>query len=300
MFTIPAYKTSFPSAYSINTTYICKNHSVVYKNHTVISTNHTVVYRILRRIFELFKLTITKKATGSFRSNRSLIFYKKSDRIIQIQSLTYLLLFSELFNNHNPSVWIRFVAILYSTKFVIQFLAYRTWLAVLGNDVRFIVFKVVYAFDWANYGCSTASSGFLECFKLFFRNRTAFNFQSHVFSQLHKASVSYGRKDGRRKRSYVCIVLDTEEIGSTALVDILLFLCIEIELAGITCIVSHLVCTETCRIVTSDLESTGTKRCRTVKLTDYNVRIGSETAFEIWTYRSNKHHAPVPISSGRM
>lgn len=61
MFTIPAYKTSFPSAYSINTTYICKNHSVVYKNHTVIYTNHTVVYRILRRIFELFKLTITKK-----------------------------------------------------------------------------------------------------------------------------------------------------------------------------------------------------------------------------------------------
>ena len=74
MFTIPAYKTSFPSSYFINTIYICKNHSVVYKNHTVIYTNHTVVYRILRRIFELFKLTITKKATGSFRSDRSLIF----------------------------------------------------------------------------------------------------------------------------------------------------------------------------------------------------------------------------------
>lgn len=61
MFTIPSYKTSFPSAYSINTTYICINNSVVFTNNTVIYTNHTVVYRILRRIFELFKLTITKK-----------------------------------------------------------------------------------------------------------------------------------------------------------------------------------------------------------------------------------------------
>ncbi len=122
-----------------------------------------------------------------------------------------------------------FCAILYAAQLVVELSADRSGLAVLADNIALLVLEVVNLRDRTDNGSCTAGSSLLECSQFLLRYLTALNLHAHVFSQLHEALVGDTRQNAGRLRSNVSVVLDTEEVGSTALVHIFLLLCIEIE-----------------------------------------------------------------------
>ena len=70
---------------------------------------------------------------------------------------------------------IRFITILDSTQFVIQFCTNRTRLSIFRDNVRFLVLQIINTLDRTDNSRRTASPCFLEGFQFFFRNRTTFH-----------------------------------------------------------------------------------------------------------------------------
>ena len=122
--------------------------------------------------------------------------------------------------------------------------------------------------------------------------------QAHILGQLHQALVGDRGKDRGRLRCHVGIVLDTKEVGRTALVDILLLLGVEVELARVAQVVSQLVGLHRSGIVATHLVDTGAERSRAVILADYHIGIGRETTLEVGTYGHHEYHKQVLV--GRM
>ena len=146
---------------------------------------------------------------------------------------------SEAFDDSRPTEFVRFGAVLDTTELVVELQAPRTRFAI-AKLVRLAVFGVVDARDRANDGSGTTCASLFEGSQFLFSDGTTLDLHADAFSQLHQALVSDGRQDGRALRRDVGIVLDTKEVGSASLVNILLFLGVEIELAGVLAAVAGL------------------------------------------------------------
>ena len=181
---------------------------------------------------------------------------------------------------------------------MIKLCANRAWLAILADHITLLVLQIINAFYRADYRSRTTGSGFFKRRKFFFRNLTLFYLHTHILSQLHQTLVGDRRQNGSGFWCDISIILDTKEIGSTTLIDILLFFGVQIKLTGISQIVSHLIGTQTGSIITAYLIDTGSQRSGTVILTDNDIGICSKTTFEIRTYRSHKYHKKIFV--GRM
>ena len=155
-------------------------------------------------------------------------------------------------------------AILDVTQMVVELGGDRTRLTVLAERVSLALVEVIEIRYRRDHGSSTASTSLLECVKLLLRDGTSLHLHAEVLSQLHKTLVGDGRQDARGFRSHVSVVLDTEEVGSAALVDILLLLGVEIKLAGITLLMSEIVGIKRSSIVAAHLILTGAERGRAV------------------------------------
>ena len=105
-------------------------------------------------------------------------------------------------------------------------------------------------------------------------NLSALYLHTQVFSQLHQTLVGDRWEDRGTLRSYVCIVLNTEEVGSSTLVHVFLLLGVEIELASITLLVSDRIGSERSSIVATHLIDTCSERSRAVEITDNDVWVG--------------------------
>ena len=159
----------------------------------------------------------------------------------------------------------------------------------LTKDVTLAGLGVVETLDGADDGGSTAGASFLEGGKLLNVDGTTLDFHAHILGKLHEALVGDGGQDGSALRGDVGTVLDAEEVGSAGLVDILLLLGVEIELAGILTTVAGLdVGFEGSGIVTTDLVDTGAERSGTVVLAGDDIGVGLETALEVGSHRGNK------------
>ena len=157
------------------------------------------------------------------------------------------------------------------------------------------VFRIIYALNRANHRSRTTCTGFLERSKFFFSHRTTFHLHAHIFGQLHQALIGNGWQNGSRQRSNISIIFYSEEVGSAALVDVLLLLCIQIKLCGIPCRMCFVAGTQTGCIVTTDFINTSSKRSSTVILTCNDIRSSCKTAFKVRTYRSNKYQEHIFI-----
>mgnify|MGYP007056381748 CR=1 FL=1 len=162
--------------------------------------------------------------------------------------------------------------ILDSAERIIEVLRDRTWL--LTEVVALACIQVINVADRTDYGSSTASTSLLESIQLILRNLTALHLQTEILSQLHQTLVGDRREDRCTLRSNVCIILDSEEVGSTTLIHVFLLLGVEIELACITLLVSDIVGSERSSIVATNLIDTCSERSRAVEITDDDVWVG--------------------------
>ena len=117
------------------------------------------------------------------------------------------------------------------TQTLIKLLAPRT--GFFAKVVALASLGIVETFDGADDSSSAASTGFLELGKFINSDGATFHLHAHILGQLHEALVGDGGQDGSALGSDIGVVLNAEEVGSAGLVDILLLLGIEIELAGI-------------------------------------------------------------------
>ena len=160
------------------------------------------------------------------------------------------------------------------------------WLAVLANDVALLVLKVIDALYRTDDGSRATGSGLLECLQLLLGNLPALHLHAKVQGQLHEALVGDARQDAGTLGRDVRILLYAEEIGGTALVDVLLLLCVEVELATVAQVVSHLVGTKAGSVIATHLVDTRAKGRAAVVLADDDIRIGGKASLEVRPHRS--------------
>ena len=122
-------------------------------------------------------------------------------------------------------------AVLDVAELLVEFLAYGAGLSVVAEDVALAGGGVVNLADGADDGGSAAGSGLFEGAELLLGNLAAFHLHAKVEGQLLQALVGDGGQDGGGLGGDVGVVLDSEEIGCAALVDVFLLLGVEIELA---------------------------------------------------------------------
>ena len=200
------------------------------------------------------------------------------------------------FDDGNPAVFIGLGAILNATELVVQFEAPRAGLAV-AELVGLAVLGVVDARDGADDGSSAASASLFEGGQFLFGDGTTFDLHAEGLSQLHQALVGDGRQDGRALWRDIGVVLDAEEVGSASLVDVLLLLGVEIELAGILTTVASLdVRTQRSGIVATDLVGTGAQRGSAVVLTRDDVGVSHEAALEVRTDGGHEDNKQILVS----
>ena len=115
---------------------------------------------------------------------------------------------------------------------------------------------------------------------------------------MHQTLVGDGRQDGSALGRDVGIVLDGKEVGSASLVDVFLFLGIEIELTGVLAAVAGFgVGTQRSGIVATHLVDTSAERSRAVVLARDDVGVGHEAALEVRT--NGRHEDDEKVFCGR-
>ena len=182
-----------------------------------------------------------------------------------------------------PAVYVWLDAVLDVAKLFIELAADGTRLSVLGNDEALLGVEVVDSLDGTDDGCCATCACLFEGGKFFLWNLPAFYFQTEILSKLHQALVGDAGQDAGALRGDISVVLDAEEVGGAALVHVLLFLCVEIELAAVAKVVGHLIGTEAGCIVAADFVDACSERSRTVVLTDDDVGVCGKSAFEVWS-----------------
>ena len=160
-----------------------------------------------------------------------------------------------------PVVDVGLDAVLYIAQLMVELGAYGAGLAVAAEDVALAGGGVVNLADGADDGCRAACSGFLEGAELLLGNLAAFYLHAEVKGQLLQALVGDGGEDGGGLGGYVGIVLDAEEVGCAALVNVLVLLGVEVELAGVACLVGNVVGLEAGCIVAAYLIYTCAEGC---------------------------------------
>ena len=202
--------------------------------------------------------------------------------------------------NHDscPAVFVGLDSILDVAKLLIKLAANGTRFAILRDDEALLGVEVVDALDGTDDGSSSASSSLLEGRKFFFGNLSALHLHAEVHSQLHQALVRDAGQDAAALRRDISVVLDAEEVGSAALVHVLLLFRIEIELAAVAEVVRHLVGSEAGCIVATHLIDASAERGRAVVLADDDIGIRGKAALEVWADRCDEDEEEV--FAGRM
>ena len=166
----------------------------------------------------------------------------------------------------------------------------------LAKDVALAGLGVVKTLDGADDGGGTASAGLLEGAELLDVDRTTLDLHAHILGELHEALVGDGGQDAGALRGDVGTVLDAEEVGSAGLVDILLLLGVEIELAGVLAAVASFdVSLEGSSIVTTDFVDAGAQRSGAVVLAGDDIGVGLEAALEVRSNGGNEDHEQVLV-----
>ena len=202
-----------------------------------------------------------------------------------------------LIKHEVPVVDVRLDAVLDVAEFLVEFLAYGAGLAVVAEDIALAGGGVVNLADGADDSGSTAGSGLLEGAEFLLGNLAAFYLHAEVEGQLLQALVGDGGQDGGGLGGDVGVVLDTEEVGCAAFVDILLLLGVEIELAGVACLVGDIVGLEAGGVVASHLILTGAEGCRAVVVAGDAVVGAGKATLEIGTYGRHEYQEQVYISA---
>lgn len=143
------------------------------------------------------------------------------------------------------------LTILDATQGVEEFLGDRTRL--LTEVITLTGLQVVDIGDRTDDSGCTTGTCLLEGLQFLLRDRTTLYLQTEVLSDLHQTLVGDRGQDRGGLWSDIGVVLDTEEVGGTTLVNVLLLLGIEVELTGITLLMSEVVGKERCGIVATDL-----------------------------------------------
>ena len=150
-------------------------------------------------------------------------------------------------------------------------------------------------FDRGDHGCRTAFCGFREFSEFFEWNLAAFHLVTQMFRELLQALVRNGRENGVGLRGHEGLALDTEEVCRTAFVDVLLFLCIEIDRALVTELLCFSERKKGRRVVTADLDRARTLRSGAVVVTaDHHVD-RFEAVLEVRTDRGHEHEERIFI-----
>ena len=176
---------------------------------------------------------------------------------------------------------------------VVEFNTHRTSLGAILEV--FLGQRVVDATYGRDNSRSTASASLLECSELLNGNGAVLNLQAQILSQGAERHIGNRGKYRSRIGSYIGIILDTKEVSSTKLVDILLLLGVEVEAV---CEAS-LVCARTranrSSVVTTNLGVTRTVRSSAVveALQSYGDRF--EALLEVGTYGGYEHNKGVLV-----
>ena len=166
----------------------------------------------------------------------------------------------------------------------------------LAEDIALAGLGVIEALDGADDGGGTAGASLLEGSKLLDVDGTTLDFHAHILGELHEALVGDGGQDGGALRGDVGTVLDAEEVGSASLVDILLLLGIQVELAGVLATVASFdVGLQGSGIVTTDFVDTGAEGGGAVVLAGDDIGVGFETALEVGSHGGHEDDEQVLV-----
>ena len=176
---------------------------------------------------------------------------------------------------------------------MIKLCADGTWLSVLADDVTLLVFQVVDTLNGRDDGCCATSTCLLEGLQFLFRYLPALHFHSQVDGQLHQALVGDGWQDRGTLGCDVSVILDSEEIGCSTLVDVFLLFGVQIELTAVAQVMCHLVCFQTGGIVATHLVNTCAKRCTSVIFANDDIGVCGESSFEVWAYGCHEYHEQI-------
>ena len=165
-----------------------------------------------------------------------------------------------------------------------------------AEDVAVAGLGVVKTLDGADDGGGTAGAGLLEGAEFLDVDGTTLDLYAHILGELHEALVGDGGEDGGALGGHIDTVLDAEEVGSASLVNILLLLGVQIELAGVLATMASLgVGLEGSGVVATDLVDAGAEGGGTVVLAGDDVGVSLETALEVRSNGGNEDEEEVLV-----
>ena len=119
-------------------------------------------------------------------------------------------------------------AILDTAKCIVEFR--RDGSGLLTEVVALALVDIVETRDRRDNSCGTAGASLLEGSELLYGDGATLHLQAQILGNLHQTLVGDAGEDGRRLRRDVGVLLDTKEVGSATLIDVLLLLGVEVEL----------------------------------------------------------------------
>ena len=175
-----------------------------------------------------------------------------------------------------------------AAKLVVHLHAHLASLSAVAIDQSLARNGIVDLADGRDHSRRTASTNLIERRQLLDGNVALLDGQAHILGDLTQAHIGDRRQDRTREGSNVLTLLDTEEVGSAALLDILTLGSVEIDHVSEALIVRLNARVDRCGVVTARLNVTRTLRsCAVVIAVDHHLN-GLESTLEVGAHRRSK------------